>query len=779
MAKKTLVVVESPAKAKTINKYLGRNYVVEASVGHIKDLVKSRLGVDVDNGYEPKYVTIKGKAEIIKKIRGLAAKAQTVLIATDPDREGEAIAWHLASEIRKKNTNIQRVLFNEITSSGVKKGLEAPREIDEALFLSQQARRVLDRLIGFKVSPFLWRALIGKSSTPLSAGRVQSVALRLICEREQEIGKFKPIEYWSIQGDFAPNGAGDERKTFSARLASFDGRDIKNPEGSADDPANADLDTMHFIRNEREAERLIASVRTMSFSISDVQVREVKRKPPQPFITSTLQQEASRRLGLNARKTMQIAQKLYEGVSMGDDGEVGLITYMRTDSFRISAEAQQAARERIEESFGAEYLPDTPPVYKSKNPNVQDAHEAIRPTALQYSPKDVRKATDVKTAKLYELIYNRFLASQMNPSISDQTSVIIAGDQCSFRASGSVLKFKGFLAAYAEVEDDDAKDDNAPKTLPPGLVSGLDLDLRDTQAKQSYTKAPPRFSEATLVKELEARGIGRPSTYAAIVGTIQERRYVEQQSRRFHATPLGLDVNEVLMKYFPDVFKTEFTAAMETELDTIAVGEHSYKEVVSDFFIPLQMSLTVAEEKGDIPDILCDNCNAPMEMKIGRFGAFFGCTRYPECDGIKTMKQLSGEDDAKEEPQLAEGVVCDECGGAMYTRSGRYGKFYGCANYPTCKGIKPIPLGIKCPKCKDGDIIERRGGKSNRTFYGCSRYPECDFIANYKPVNQACEACGHHYLEIRWKKDEGESLYCPHCKNATLIVEPSETESAA
>lgn len=763
MAKKTLVVVESPAKAKTINKYLGSNYIVEASVGHIKDLVKSNMGVDVEKGYKPRYVTIKGKADIVKKIRDLASKAQKVLIATDPDREGEAIAWHIAEEVRKENTNIQRVLFNEITKSGVEKGIAAPRDIDEELFMSQQARRVVDRLIGFEVSPFLWRAMATKTSAPLSAGRVQSVALRLICERESEIRRFKPIEYWTIFGTFGLPKVRGIKNTFSARLVRFDGRDIRNPEGSADDEKNRELDTTNFIRTGAQAQELLERIKRETYSITDVQSKEMKRRPPMPFTTSTLQQEASRRVGLNAKKTMQIAQKLYEGVSMGSDGDVGLITYMRTDSVRVSSEAQEAARETIASQYGDNFLPDAPPEHKSKGGNVQDAHEAIRPTTLKYTPREVRKHVDKKTADLYELIYNRFLASQMIAATVEQTSVTITGGDFVFRANGSVIKFKGFLAAYADVNDEDANEEDASKALPDGIRANEAVDLHDANSKQSFTKAPPRFTEATLVKELEAQGIGRPSTYAAIVSTIQDRKYVEIQDKRFAPTELGMDVSQVLVKNFPELFNVKFTATMEEELDTIAEGKHTYKEVMDDFYIPFKISMKNAEEKGDIPEIVCDKCGAPMAMKIGRFGAFFGCTRYPECDNIKTLKQLSGEEKETTEPVLAEDVSCELCGSPMYIRSGRFGKFYGCSQYPKCKGIKQIPSGIKCPKCDIGDIVERKGGKMKRTFWGCSRYPECDFISNYKPINEPCPNCDNNYLEVHWKKDKGEFKRCPKC----------------
>lgn len=780
MGKKTLVVVESPAKAKTINKYLGSSYIVEASVGHIKDLVKSNMGVDVEKGYKPRYVTIKGKADIVKKLRDHASKAQKVLIATDPDREGEAIAWHIAEEVRKDNPNIKRVLFNEITKSGVEKGIAAPRDIDEELFMSQQARRVVDRLIGFEVSPFLWRAMATKTSAPLSAGRVQSVALRLICEREYDIRKFRPIEYWTIYGTFALHKAVGAKNAFSARLVRFGGNDIRNPEGSADDEKNKDLASTHFIRTGEQAQQLIDRIKRETYAITDVHSKEMRRKAPAPFTTSTLQQEASRRVGLNAKRTMQIAQNLYEGVAMGADGDVGLITYMRTDSVRVSSEAQQAARTTIAQVYGDNYLPDAPPEYKTKASNVQDAHEAIRPTTLEYTPQRVRKFVDKKTADLYELIYNRFLASQMAAALVEQTAVTITGGEFVFRANGSVVKFKGFLAAYEDVRDEDGSDEDASRALPDGLRVDEGVDLKDVAPKQSFTKAPPRFTEATLVKELEAQGIGRPSTYASIVSTIQERKYVEIKEKRFAPTELGMDVCQVLVKNFPELFNVKFTAMMEEELDTIAEGRHSYKEVMDDFYIPFKLSMKNAEEKGDIPEIICDKCGAPMAMKIGRFGAFFGCTRYPECDNTKTLKQLSGDAEEPSEPVLAEGVACDLCGSAMYIRSGRYGKFYGCSQYPKCKGIKQIPSGISCPKCSEGNIVERKGGKLKRTFWGCSRYPECDFISNYKPVNEACGNCGNNYLELHRKKDEGEFLKCPKCqKSYPVAATTSATETSS
>ncbi|MCX6155910.1 MAG: type I DNA topoisomerase [Candidatus Kapabacteria bacterium] len=771
MSKKNLIVVESPAKAKTINKYLGSNYIVTASVGHIKDLVKVNLGVDINNNFQPRYTTIKGKADIIKKIKQLAETASNVFIATDPDREGEAIAWHLAEEIKTKNKNIKRVLFNEITKTGIQKGIAAPREIDEALFMSQQARRVMDRLIGFQVSPFLSRAMLDKTTKSLSAGRVQSVALRLICEREQEISNFKPIEYWNITGDFATENAVNIR----GRLTAADGKLIKNPEGSAsapDEKEQADIDNklnnLNYIKNESEALALLERIYKDFYKIGDINKKLVKRRPQPPFTTSSLQQEASKRLGFSNSKTMQIAQKLYEGATLGKEGLVGLITYMRTDSVRISPEAQKAAQDFINSGFGQDFLPDSPPVYVSKSSNVQDAHEAIRPTTLEYTPKEIANYLSKDEALLYELIYNRFLASQMCPASIEQTTIEIFSNNFNFRASGSVVIFKGYLAIYDDIKDENKSEKEMSGILPNGLKEKDDVKLSEATPNQSFTKAPPRFNEASLVKELDELGIGRPSTYAQIVTTLIEREYVELAKKNFSPTLLGEDVSKILVKNFPALFNVDFTAKMEEELDTIGEGTNTYSNVLTDFYEPFSKSLKYAEEKGEIPEIKCELCGSDMIIKVSRMGRFLACSAYPTCKSTKPLPKI--DNTPKAEPVIAEGILCEVCGKQMYLRQGKFGNFYGCVDYPKCSGTKAITTGVHCPKCSDGKIIERYSKKAKKKFYGCSRYPNCDYITNHEPLNQKCIHCGNPYIEVRFKKvDSGFEKYlkCPAC-NETI-----------
>jgi len=787
MAEKTLVIVESPAKAKTINKYLGRNFIVEASVGHIKDLVTFKLGVDIENNFQPKYVTIRGKGDIIKNIRKLSKSSKSVLIATDPDREGEAIAWHIAGEVKKFNDNVKRVIFTEITKNGVKKGLNEPREIDEKLFMSQQARRVMDRLIGFQVSPFLSRAMIFKTSKPLSAGRVQSVALRIICERDELIKNFVPIEYWNINADFSIEG-----NIFNARLISYDGKNIKNPDGSAkglNDEEQKIIDEklkkINYISSEDLANDIANRIRKEEFFVNDISKKRVIRKPYAPFTTSSLQQEAARRLGFTNKKTMSLAQRLYEGVSINKEGAVGLITYMRTDSVRISSEAQSAARDYISAKYGPNYIPDLPPVYTSKSKNIQDAHEAIRPTILEYTPEEVKNSLDKDLALLYELIYNRFIASQMKPAVYDKTTINIKDGDFVFRTTGSVLTFDGFLAAYNDIKENgnngsngsakNGKESFNDKILPGGLIEGVQLPLEDVKIIKSQTKALPKYNSASLVKELDEKGIGRPSTYATIISTLIDRDYILMEKKAFSPTQLGIDVNEVLVKNFPDLINVEFTAQMEYDLDLVANGEKTYLEMLNSFYQPFSKSLKHAEEHGDIPEINCEKCGAPMVIKVSRLGRFLGCSNYPECKFTKPLPKIGEK--VKKEPVIAEGIFCDKCGSPMYIRESKYGKFYGCSQYPKCDGIKPFSTGIKCPKCKEGEVVERFSPKSKKKFYACSRYPDCDYISKYEPIDMKCPSCGHYYVEARFKKVDDEwvkYLRCPECKETFDIPKDKE-----
>lgn len=738
---KSFIIVESPSKAKTINKYLGKDYIVEASVGHIKNLPKSKLGVDVDNGFDVVYENIEGKIDVIEKLREKAKKAKNVFIATDPDREGEAIAAHLADEIKDVNKNIKRVLFHEITAAGVKDGMEHPKKIDTHLVLSQQARRAMDRIVGYKVSPFVWKTMY----YGLSAGRVQSVALRLICEREEAIKAFVPVEYWSITGEFQTA----QSEPFLAKLMKVAGEDPRIPD-------------------ETTMKGYLQDIEKQQFEISNVEKKPVKRNAPAPFITSTLQQEAARRLRLSAKRTMMLAQKLYEGVEVGDEGATGLITYMRTDSTRLSAEAVTQVREYIFENYGKEYVPKEPRLFK-KGKASQDAHEAIRPTSLKFTPKEVKKYLDKDIFALYELIWNRFVACQMAPAQFEQISVDVKGGEYLFRATDQRPTFRGFLQVYDDMVEEnggDKEDEDPISRLPENLAAGQQAKLKSVLPRQHFTKPPARFTESSLVKELESLGIGRPSTYALIVSTVIDRKYVEQKDRKLYATELGMQVNKLLVQYFPDIFNVKFTALMEGELDTIASGKQDYVKVMKDFYEPFITDLQKVEENApkikkslqEKTDELCEVCGKPMVIKWGRNGRFMACSGYPAC---KTTKPLA--EDAQKHQHLV-GMKCDLCGGGMVVKAGRFGTFLGCSNYPTCKNTKPISMGIKCPKCKEGELLERKTKKGKRPFYGCTRYPDCDFASWDKPVDQACTSCGSPYIVLKYSQAKGEYLKCPECK---------------
>lgn len=775
---KTLVVVESPAKAKTINKYLGKDYVVEASVGHIKDLGKFNLGIDIENNFEPKYITIRGKADVIKNLKNLASKANDVLIATDPDREGEAIAWHIAEEVKKTNSNIHRIIFNEITKSSVQKSLAEPRDIDMDVFMSQQARRVMDRIIGFKVSPFLSQALIEKTTATLSAGRVQSVAIRMICEREEEINAFEPIEYWSIGADFIS----ENKDIVKSKLVAFDGQSIKNPEGSkkgeneeATTKIKNHLNTLHFIKNENEATGLLKRIKQQNYKISEIAKKQIKRRPSSPFTTSLLQQDASRKLGFSNKKTMMIAQKLYEGINVGAEGSVGLITYMRTDSVRISPEAVDLCRKFIAKTFGNEYVPETIPAYSSKSTNMQDAHECIRPTTIHFTPEYLKPHLEKDELSLYELIYNRFVASQMTPAVIAQTTVNISSNSLSanstpeftFRATGSVIVFKGFLAIY----DYQVEDENEANTrLPQSLAENQKAVLDKLDPVRSATKPPARYNEASLVKSLDELGIGRPSTYAQIVSTLLDREYVDIHSKAFIPTELGFDVYKVLVDCFPDLFNIDFTARMEADLDLVADGNMTYVSLLNDFYQPFTQSLAKAEAKSKAENkgLKCELCGGDLVIKVSRRGRFLGCSNYPNCTNTKPLPSSGGKiETEKKEPVLAEGITCDLCGSPMYIREGKFGKFYGCSKYPECNGIKPFLSDLHCPKCEEGFLVERFSPKTRKKFWGCSRYPDCNYITNNEPLSEECPHCHNPMLEIRYKKvPEGYEKYkqCPKCK---------------
>ncbi|HLE32527.1 MAG TPA: type I DNA topoisomerase [Bacteroidota bacterium] len=739
---KSLIIVESPAKAKTINKYLGKEYTVEASVGHIKNLPKSKMSVDVEKDFDVVYETISGKEEVVDKLKSKAAKASAVYIATDPDREGEAIAAHIADEIKDVATNIRRVLFHEITESGVKEAMAHPHKINRNLVMSQQARRAMDRIVGYKVSPFIWKTVY----YGLSAGRVQSVALRLICEREEAVRSFVPEEYWSITGEFTSSLG----EPFLAKLMKVAGSDPRIPD-------------------ETTVNGYLEDIRKQKFEISSVDRKPVKRNAPAPFITSTLQQEAARRLRLSAKRTMMLAQKLYEGVELGEEGLTGLITYMRTDSTRLSNESVSAVREYIYENYGKEYLPKEARLFK-KGKASQDAHEAIRPTSIKFSPKAIKKYLDKDLFALYELIWNRFVACQMSPAQFDQLSVDVTGGDYLFRATDQVPIFRGFLQVYDDMVEEngaDAEKDADPVSkIPANVAVGQHAQLTNLLPRQHFTKPPARYTESSLVKELESLGIGRPSTYALIVSTVIDRKYVEQRDRKLFATDLGLQVNKLLTKYFPEIVNVTFTAKMEEELDTIASGKVEYVKVMKDFYDPFihafekvdKIATTIKKSLQEKTDEPCEVCGKPMIIKWGRNGRFMACTGYPSCKNTKPLPE-----DREKTEHLA-GIVCELCGGDMVVKAGRFGTFLGCSNYPKCKNTKPISMGIKCPKCKDGDLIERKTKKRSRVFYGCSRYPECDFASWDRPVSEVCTHCGNSYLVVKFSQAKGEYLRCPECK---------------
>jgi len=722
---KSLIIVESPAKAKTIKKYLGEDFNVEASSGHLIDLPTSKLGVDIDNNFNPEYVVIRGKAKYLDKLKKAAKNADKVYLASDPDREGEAIAWHIANELNIWDKS-RRVLIHEITKSAVKKSIENPTDISQNRFEAQQARRVLDRLVGYQVSPLLWR----KVRKGLSAGRVQSVALRLVVEREREIEAFKPREYWSIESELKRTE--DEiADSFVASLAKFEGEKVE-------------------ISKEEQSNHILDSVKNGDFIVSSVDRKDKKRNALPPFITSTLQQEASRKIRFGTKKTMSIAQKLYEGIELGEEGPVGLITYMRTDSVRVSNDALVEARSYIKENYGDQYLPATPNTFKVKK-SAQDAHEAIRPTFVNKIPDSIKEFLSDDENKLYKLIWQRFLASQMNPIIYDQTTLEIEAGKGTFRATGSIIKFPGFSAVYLEgkEEEEEAKEKDEMRKLPDVSV-GDKLDLINLEGKQHFTQPPPRFSESSLVKELEEKGIGRPSTYASIISTIQDREYVLREKNRLSPTVLGRTVNDLLIQGFPEIMDVQFTADMEEKLDDVEDGNVNWVELLRGFYDGFADRLDKAQEsmKGVETNITCDNCSAPMIIKWGKNGEFLSCSRYPDCKNAKAF-EYDSEGNIKiverAAPVLREDIGCDKCSAPMVIKQSRRGEFLACSRYPDCKNAKAFeydpdgnikiiereePLvreDIKCEKC--GKPMAERKGRFGK-FVGCTGYPKCRNIKN-------------------------------------------------
>ena len=738
--KKSLLIVESPTKVKTLKKFVGRDFVIMASVGHLKDLPKSKLGVDVDNNFSPEYITIRGKGKILSDLKKEAKKANDIYLAPDPDREGEAIAYHIGNEVAKHTEGkIYRVMFNEITKSAVKEAIKNPTEVNINRFYAQQARRILDRLVGYKISPLLWK----KVQPGLSAGRVQSVALRIVCDRENEIKAFKSEEYWTITLDVE----GQVKPKFQSKLFKIDGNKAE-------------------IANQEGADEVVKNLKNAEFILDGLVKKERKRNPVAPFITSTLQQEASRKLNFSPKKTMMIAQRLYEGLPVGSRGTVGLITYMRTDSTKFSVEATEAIRDYIVNRYGVKFCPKEPNVYKSKK-SAQEAHEAIRPTDVSIVPSEIKEYLEKDMFRLYELIWARSVSCQMVPAILDTTTFDIKAGQYLFRSNGSIVKFSGFMQVYVESGDDEAaeKDIKPGDKILPELSKGEKLKLLEIDPEQHFTQPPARFSEAMLVKKLEEEGVGRPSTYAAIISVIKDRAYVESEERRLAPTKLGYLVSDLLLEHFPKFMTTKFTADMESQLDQIEFGETEWVKTLQSFYTPFKLNLDEAEKKiGDSEveetDEVCDKCSQPMIVKWGRFGKFMACSGYPDCKNTKQISKEGSDGKAVSESTAVEGT-CEKCQSSLVLKVGRFGKFIACSNYPDCKFTKPIDLGIKCPKddCK-GKIAARRS-KKGRMFYGCTAYPNCDFVSWDKPVPEPCPKCNNAYTVEKWKKDEGTSIICP------------------
>ncbi len=801
---KSLVIVESPAKAKTINRYLGSGYTVKASMGHVMDLPKKELGVDLKNNFKPNYEVIPSRKETIKTLKSAAKDADTIYLAADPDREGEAICAHLRELLDSKRRKFYRVLFNEITREAIRKAFEHPQEIDTRLVDAQQARRVLDRLVGYQVSPLLW----DKVRRGISAGRVQTVALRLIVEREREIQAFDKKEYWTIGAKLE----GRNPPPFEARLLKFKGKELEIP-----DQVSADTHR--------------AALEKAGYKVESVETRERRKYPVPPFITSKLQQEAVRKLRFTAKKTMMLAQKLYEGVDLGE-GSVGLITYMRTDSTRVAESALDAVRDYVKKTYGDAYLPEQAIRYKSKK-DAQDAHEAIRPTSMELSPDSLRGHLSNDELKLYRLIWQRFVASQMNPAIFDQTTIDISAGDYLLRATGSVEKFKGFRAVYEEGQDDKvAPADEEEKSSLPAVEKDEVLRLLGLLPEQHFTEPPPRYNEATLVKALEEKGIGRPSTYASILSVIQNRDYVEKLQGRFLPTELGVVVNDLLVKSFSDIFDVAYTARMEEELDEVEDGKLAWTGALAEFYEKFKKDLKAAERemvdlKGEgiptevkcdkcgkpmvirmgrsgrflactgypdckntsdlppdlaaehgtpstapeVPEQTCEKCGKPMALKRGRFGYFMACTGYPECRNTKKIVMKEGMATAVGDVPLDE--KCPECGNNLVKKHGRFGEFIACSNYPTCKFVKRETLGIPCPETGcSGEIVVRRT-KRRKVFYGCTRYPDCKFTVWEKPVAEPCPNCGSPILLEKTDKKTGETTR--YCRNENCKFEHTVT----
>lgn len=741
---KSLIIVESPAKARTIKKYLGADYTVKASVGHVKDLPERRLGIDIHNNFTPEYVTIKGKNKVLRELRTEAKKVERVFLAPDPDREGEAIAWHIANELHHvPKHQIYRVMLHEITQKGITEALQHPGRIDEDKVSAQQARRLLDRLVGYKISPLLWK----KVQRGLSAGRVQSVALRIICEREQAIQAFQPQEYWTIDADMVV----DDAAPFKARLHAVHGKKAK-------------------ISTGEEANHIVADLQGAAYKVAQVKKTTRRRHPAPPFTTSKLQQEAARKHRFSAQRTMRVAQQLYEGLPLGDEGEVGLITYMRTDSIRVAEESVHEAQHYIQGSYGKDYVATQSRKHK-KQKAAQEAHEAIRPTSVLRTPDRIKPFLTAEQLSLYTLIWNRFVASQMSSAILDHTTIDVEAKQYRFRATGAVMRFPGFTTLYEEsvpeTNRSDADEGGQNRTLP-SLEVGQEARVTALIPAQHFTQPPPRFTEASLVSELEKLGIGRPSTYAAILSTLRDRRYVQDRERRLTPTELGTTINALLVENFPAILDVQFTAQLEDKLDKIEEGQYQWIETLQNFYEPFVADLEQATRKmRDIKreveetDEVCDKCEKPMVIRWGRFGRFLACSGFPAC---KNTCELATDDATSPTATAAVEKACETCGRPMTLKRGRYGEFLACTGYPDCKTTRPTDVVMNCPEIAcTGQIVQRKS-RRGRTFYGCTNYPHCTFSAWQRPVDKTCPQCQSPYLlekRVSAKQGTGPILQCP------------------
>ncbi len=722
----SLIIVESPAKAKTIGKYVGKNFNVCASVGHVLDLPKSELGVDIENDFEPKYEIIKGKQKYITALKKACKDATTIYLAPDPDREGEAIAWHIQQSLNSlaKKKKFYRVLFNEITKTAIETALKVPGALDQAKYEAQQTRRILDRLVGYKLSPLLWE----KIRRGLSAGRVQSVALRLVCDREREIEAFTPEEYWSIEVTLAEKG---QEQTFVAKLVEINGEKAK-------------------IANETEASAIKSELQQQRFTVSKIEEKSRSRNPFPPFITSRMQQEAFRKYRFSAKKTMMLAQHLYEGVELGEEGPVGLITYMRTDSVRVAPTALQEAQEFILKKHGKAYTLEKPRLFKVKK-GAQDAHEAIRPTSLKHTPERVKTYLDRDHFRLYELIWNRFVASQMTSARYKQKSIHITAGDYLLRVSGSTLVFDGFLLLYDESKDDGNGEDKNGSTLP-NISEGAELDLHEVEPKQHFTMPPPRYSESTLIRELEDKGVGRPSTYASILSNIQGKDYTTKEGLYLKPSQLGRLVTELLVENFPHIIDVSFTANMEDQLDSVEAGKVNWKSLLREFYSTFAVDLDKAKKEmrnikreEEPTDISCEKCGQGMVIKWGKNGYFLACSGYPDCKNTKEFRRNS-EGGIEIVADEKTDVRCDDCSSPMVIKQGRFGRFLACSRYPECRGTKSLPTGVACPQKEcSGELVEKRS-RNGRTFYGCSRYPDCTFALWNRPVDKPCPLCEAPFL---------------------------------